>query len=237
MLTMLQLELELRPLYTWAAQTGTDPAGLDRGYLVHSAMRIAFGAAAPQPFSVFGNGTSPRLKVLGYSSSGAEALRSGLALAEPILSQTFPAEGILEKRMPDNWTAGTELAFRVDCCPVTRCTQPDGRKREKDAFLAACDSHPGGGLEREGVYTAWAAAELARDGAAELIHCAMKQFRLFTPVRRKDGGKATRMGRRPRAALDGRLRIRDASAFSDLLARGLGRHRAFGLGMLLLRPA
>ena len=35
----------------------------------------------------------------------------------------------------------------------------------------------------------------------------------------------------------GILTITDAAAFSNLLARGVGRHRAYGYGMLLLRPA
>jgi len=30
--------------------------------------------------------------------------------------------------------------------------------------------------------------------------------------------------------------VRDPTGFAALLARGVGRHRAFGFGMLLLRP-
>ncbi|MFG1478963.1 type I-E CRISPR-associated protein Cas6/Cse3/CasE [Xanthobacter sp. V4C-4] len=36
--------------------------------------------------------------------------------------------------------------------------------------------------------------------------------------------------------LVGTLSVRDAEAFGVLLARGVGRHRAFGYGMLLLSP-
>jgi CRISPR system Cascade subunit CasE len=39
------------------------------------------------------------------------------------------------------------------------------------------------------------------------------------------------------ALVTGTLRVGDAEAFRALLARGLGRHRAFGFGMLLLRRA
>jgi CRISPR system Cascade subunit CasE len=41
---------------------------------------------------------------------------------------------------------------------------------------------------------------------------------------------------RPNAVLEGHLMVRDPVAFRALLARGVGRHRAFGFGMLLLRP-
>ncbi|MGE4554305.1 MAG: type I-E CRISPR-associated protein Cas6/Cse3/CasE [Desulfovibrionaceae bacterium] len=233
-LYMLHLELEPRPLYEWARQGGLDTR--DRGYLVHSAMRAAFGKAAPQPFAVFGNARNPRLKVLGYAERGREALLPGLALAEPVLAATFPEAVLDERALPDRFPAEGEFGFRVECCPVTRCTMPDGKQREKDAFLAACDARPEGGVERADVYVAWLAAELARGGGAELLDGAMQGFQLFTPVRRGDAKGAKGMGRRPRAALTGRLRVREPGAFGALLARGIGRHRAFGLGMLLLRP-
>lgn len=233
-LHMLELELEPRPLYEWTRQIGLSSD--DRGYLVHSAMRAAFGKAAPQPFALFGNARNPKLKVLGYAAGGKASLLPGLALAEPVLTETFPESAIREKLMPPVFSAGTELGFRVECCPVTRCSRPDGKMREKDAFLAACDARPEGGVDRAAVYAAWLAAELARDAAAEMVEGAMRGFRLFTPVRRSDRKGAKGIGNRPRVSLAGVLRVRTPEAFSSLLARGIGRHRAFGLGMLLLRP-
>jgi len=46
---------------------------------------------------------------------------------------------------------------------------------------------------------------------------------------------AGRLG--PDAVFKGVLQIHDADAFNRLLRRGIGRHRAFGFGMLLLKPA
>lgn len=40
----------------------------------------------------------------------------------------------------------------------------------------------------------------------------------------------------PDATLRGCLRIEDGAGFAALLGRGVGRHRAFGFGMLLLTP-
>ena len=37
--------------------------------------------------------------------------------------------------------------------------------------------------------------------------------------------------------MQGVLTITDGGAFASLLARGVGRHRAYGYGMMLLRPA
>ena len=233
-LYMVQLEIAPRRLFEWARHTGV--TATDRGYLVHNAMRIVFGDSAPQPFAVFGNANNPLLKILGYGSTDKAGLHAALSLAEPVLTEAFPSGRILVKEMPARFSAGAKLAFQVECCPVTRNTQ-EGKVREKDAFLAACDANPEGGVERASVYSAWTGAELARDGAAELVACSMKGFRLFTPVRRAGKGKkAVGKGQRPRAWMDGVLRVANPEGFSALLARGVGRHRAFGLGMLLLRP-
>jgi len=42
---------------------------------------------------------------------------------------------------------------------------------------------------------------------------------------------------RPQALLKGVLTVKESNTFNRLLARGIGRHRAFGYGMLLLKPA
>lgn len=49
-------------------------------------------------------------------------------------------------------------------------------------------------------------------------------------------GSRVAMGRRE-AVFEGTLEVRDAASFQGLLARGVGRHRAFGFGMLLLRSS
>ena len=61
----------------------------------------------------------------------------------------------------------------------------------------------------------------------------------FANVRllRKAEGAGRRDFQRPQALLGGILQVQDGDAFHTLLARGIGRHRAFGYGMLLLRPA
>ena len=41
----------------------------------------------------------------------------------------------------------------------------------------------------------------------------------------------------PDVTVDGTLEIIEPEAFANLLIRGVGRHCAFGFGMLLLRPA
>lgn len=102
---------------------------------------------------------------------------------------------------------------------------------------------------REAVYQDWLAARI---GGAATIEAArvsgLRDTRLWRKGMPGEGAAATMQGRaRPtragRAALgrreavfEGVLRVADPHAFATLLARGVGRHRGFGFGMLLLRP-
>ena len=103
---------------------------------------------------------------------------------------------------------------------------------------------------REAVYDAWLSTRLV--GAAimeEARLVAMRDARLWR--RGKPGtGVASTMHGHPRsefagrallgrreAVFEGTLRVRDAALFRKALGSGVGRHRAFGFGMLLLRTA
>jgi DNA polymerase I len=81
---------------------------------------------------------------------------------------------------------------------------------------------------REEIYRTWLAKRLGK--AARLESARMVRFERTKAERRKrlDG---------PDATFHGELTISDGAAFSELLASGLGRHTAYGYGMLLLRPA
>lgn len=64
----------------------------------------------------------------------------------------------------------------------------------------------------------------------------LESFRLATVTRRRHDRSVRRFAR-PDAEFAGVLAIEDGATFSRALARGLGRHRSFGFGMILLRPA
>lgn len=112
-------------------------------------------------------------------------------------------------------------------------SSPQGSSSQPD------DPQPGDGppkLQREAVYHDWLSRQL--QPAARLETARLTRFRLARIFRRTQG--AQRKGSaptRPDAVLTGELSVLDGPAFHRLLARGVGRHRAFGFGMLLLRPA
>jgi CRISPR system Cascade subunit CasE len=132
--------------------------------------------------------------------------------------------------------------------PVVRST--DGRDR--DAFLHAIDPNGEGSgtapeldqgalLERTAIYSEWLDKQLSRNGAARVSQVRVEAFRLTRVVRRErsaeDGKRKTSKTTGPDVTFKGLLQVDDGEAFASLLARGVGRHRAFGFGMLLLRPA
>lgn len=128
---------------------------------------------------------------------------------------------------------------------------------EVDAFLAACekagplaDGNPP--VDREAVYVDWLAARLGAAASFVPGEVEMRLLRRATSRRRVHAkpqsadpnpcGEQARakLGFRqtegPDAVLAGSLTVGDADAFAALLARGVGRHAAFGFGMLLLSP-
>jgi len=95
-------------------------------------------------------------------------------------------------------------------------------------------------VDRAEVYLDWLAAEFDRRGGAALCNAHVSTMKRTMLVRRTsreaDSGRASRAIDGPDVTFTGTLEIIDSDAFTALLARGLGRHRAFGFGMLLLAP-
>ena len=262
-LTMVQMRLGTEGLLRAGRRlrVGWHPARgeLDTGYLVHAILREALGEMAPQPFRLLPAATGGHLVLLGYVRGTGEALVARCAGAKTL-------EGVLQGRvlhkpMPTLFSVGRRYRFEVRCCPVER-TRRDGpedprnpkrplwrKGSEVDAFMVRW-ARVGERPTREQAYVGWLAERLGAGpgnspAAAELVDGAvhLSSFRLTKLFRRTQRGRkgeeerTPRMLVRPEAVIQGELRVVDSEAFADRLARGVGRHRAFGFGMLLLRRA
>ncbi len=240
-LFMVQARFDGRELLRSARQQGLPKNLDDLGYLLHGQLAALFGDLAPKPFQVERRGSA--VEVLGYSPAGKEEL------LEQARTFALPAdlESLLElsaKPMPESWATGRRLGFEVRTCPVVRlssATEHCRAGKEVDAFLAVSFRSPKEkDLDREEIYQEWLTARL--EPAARLVNAKLAQFRRVRLFRRTQGDKGKGQKReglyleRPEALFQGELEITDAQAFSRLLARGVGRHRAFGLGMVLLKP-
>lgn len=254
-LAMIQLTPDMNRLTYWAHGKKLFPprGDDDLGYALHAVLAAAFGPHAPRPFALRHaraggspgrSSTERQLQILGYTAASEDDLRDhAAAFAEPDVAAAVGVAALSAKAMPAAWAAGRRLGFEVRVRPMIR-TDRDGdrdRTRERDAFLKAVDgTPPGGGPSRGDVYAGWLGDRLAAGGATlETAH--LEAFRLARTQRRgaAESGAPRQLrllGFAPDATFTGTLAIRDPDAFAALLARGVGRHRAFGFGMLLLRP-
>jgi CRISPR system Cascade subunit CasE len=241
-LTMLQAEPDLARLVRWADGHGLMPSRAegDVGYALHALLRAVFGDLAPKPFVLLRDPARPA-RLLAYSTHEETALRlQAASFAEPSALAAFGGlDRLAAKRMPESFPEGHRLGFIVRVRPTIRRDRDGDRNktREVDAFLAAVEGlPPGEGPSRGDVYKAWLLRRMS-EGGAGLEQMALDGFHLGE-AQRRDAARVLRLRRAmPEATFSGVLRVTESAAFSALLARGVGRHRAFGFGMLLLRPA
>lgn len=235
-LFMAQLRLDGHEIGRSAQKQKLPRDAQDLGYILHGHLQELFGELAPKPFRSRRVGRD--LEVLGYSSADEPALRAhGATFAEPLALRSL--QQLAVKAMPARWEPGQRLGFEVRACPVVRKSSATATRSagvEVDAFLAAADqaaeNEP---PSRPKVYRGWLEGQLA--GAARLLEVELDQFQLTKLCRRTQGSdRRFRVLQRPEAQFRGELEVSNGEAFAQLLARGVGRHRAFGFGMLLLRP-
>lgn len=247
-LNLIHCQPDPRKFVLWASRRGWLPPGGDLGYAFHAALGEVFGARAPRPFYY----RDERAGLLAYSTSSADEVREASALCQaPGLADALGLDagphgsGLSVRTFPTQWTPGRVFGFEVRVRPVQRSKDDERRSgREVDAFTIR-HGHAGseGELRRESVYAEWLGSQFASTGAAVLVEAHMTRFRLSSVIRRTQAGSGDGKPRQarvitgPDAVFSGHLRVEDADAFARLLARGVGRHRAFGFGMLLLKPA
>jgi CRISPR system Cascade subunit CasE len=128
-------------------------------------------------------------------------------------------------------------------CPVARLVNAGNGHHggaEVDVFLARSFSVGSNGtLSREDVYRDWLTGRLA-DTTVCGVHvvqvriAALSRTRL---VRRTQGAeRQAKTLERPDVHFEGDLIVEDGNAFIRLLARGVGRHKAFGFGAMMVVP-
>lgn len=238
------VKVPLRPekLIAIARRRALPLRDLDEGYLCHCIMREMWQGRAPSPFVLRRNGRT--LDVWGYSGSDARALVDhARVFGDPsLLAAIDNLDYVASKRMP-RFDVGRRLGFFLRACPVVRLARPtNGHKvgAEVDAFLGRCFS---AGREvavsREQVYREWI---IGKVNQSEMTGVVVDQVRVSAMsrervVRRTQGTerKAKRL-ERPDVRFEGELVVVNGERFPDWLAHGVGRHRAFGFGAVILVP-
>lgn len=201
------------------------------GYVLHAWLAAMFGPLGPKPF----RWDDRRQELLGYCRQPASAFAEHAQLFAKLQDWAVLVPATLtSKPMPGSWRAGQRLQAEVRVCPVTR--RDDG---EKDVFLRAVDQLGDDVPPRGEVYADWFRRQWGDCVVFERLdllgHSRVKLLRRGQVV--EGGGRAAKSLERPQAVFSAVLTIRDGATFGHLLQRGVGRHRAFGYGMVLLQPA
>jgi CRISPR system Cascade subunit CasE len=246
MLYLIRLPILLPALHRWAGERGIGwtaegceiNTSFDEGRALHHLLSESFGKGVLQPFRLFAAPGKNQANLYAYSSLDkselAETLRA-CALPE-VLSICNPA-ALEVKEMPEDWREGRRLGFETRLRPVRRLLKPCGKfpkGAEVDVFLVEAlrrfpEKPPEADeLKREDVYRQWLAERLG--GAVELESVRLERFS------RHRAARTGRANQGPDALMRGDLIVRDPTLFAERLAKGVGRHTAYGFGMLLIRP-
>lgn len=247
-LHLVQAHVDMAAFNRWAGDRGwTSPAkrgagSFDEGLALHHLTAEMFGERALRPFRLL---VPPRARtgnLYAYATRPGDELRK-LAEVQAMPDQiaVLPPDRLLTKPMPEDFSAGQRIGFDLRLRPVRRLKTSLGERfgagSEVDAFVVeALRKYAGdetgmaaAGRTREAVYLDWLAERL--DPAAGLDRSATRlhAFRRSRVVR---NGMAQEG---PEAVVHGTLTVTDPLQFADVLRRGVGRHCAYGYGMMLLR--
>ena len=249
---LIHVSFSMRAFNRWVGDRGLIRRGaFDEGYALHVLLAAMFGKAVLQPFRVFASDRRPGAALYAYADVDDEALRhTAAAAAPPDCLAVIDPQKMRSKRMPPAFEPGRRLGFDIRLRPVRRlredltASQPDqllAKGAEVDAFrLEAIRRFPRGGADpgaaaakngvtRQSVYAEWFAERFG--DAVTVEQCNLVAFRRSRAIRGTGRGPEG-----PDATLHGTLTVSKPEVFARILRNGVGRHRAYGYGMLLLRP-
>ena len=238
--SMMRADIDVRSFYRWAGARGMisrnafDP-GLRHALPSGRAASVTWRQSRSES-SCRGIGGAHAGRSTATATPAQLSIRSAaLTFACPLQSQILPASRIDSKPMPTSWQKGLRLGFEVLVRPVVRCARgSENSGREIDAFQAVAERQPKGRMkrDREEVYSDWLSDRLAQRGVC-LEEARLVSFQRVRVVRKV----RSHASEGPDAVMRGSITVTEPSKFADLVARGIGRHRAYGYGMILLRPA
>ena len=250
-LNLIRVPVAIHHLARWAGERGwvrrrSGIVGFDEGRALHHLIGEVFGPDAFGPFRLLVPPRCTRGNLYAYSTLNAEELREAASVqAWPDHLGILSLDGLAGKPMPHVWRVGQRLGFDLHTRPVRRLRHDletsSGKIRkgqEIDAFLLEAlrrypdvpDGMVQGNRIRQAVYLDWLSERLGSAAQLDLSASRLARFRRVRVARGDRGPEG------PDATIHGSLTVNDPVSFAALLARGVGRHRAYGYGMLLLRP-
>lgn len=246
-LQLLSLPLDLGAMEALGRERGLVPMRgalpvIDSGALLHSFLGEVFGDGAVRPFRVVLTRGAPLAQLYGYSLLGENALHEACSVsAPPEHARVLGLDRLRVRTMPQNWYLGQRVGFDVRVRPMARlgrALRARGRffRAGAEVDVAVVDALCEGRQPHRELGARWPSyfAWLERRfGAAVRLESRACRGARYGRLRAVRAGVVS-VG--PDLTVFGNLEIVDPDGFESLLRRGVGRHCAFGHGMLLLRP-
>ena len=238
-------------LARWSAERGwvrrgANVAGFDEGRALHHLLDELFGPRVFRPFRLLVATGGRVANLYGYSAQNHLDLREATRIhGMPEHTAVVSPNRLESKEMPVVWKEGRRMGFDLRVRPVRRLQSSlsAGGKTfrkgaELDAFLVEalrrhpdnCDGMMENERSRQDVYVDWLDARLGEAARLKRSETRLAHFRRIRVSRGSQGPEG------PDATFHGVLTIKNPDLFGSLLSNGVGRHRAYGYGMLLLRP-
>ena len=232
-LQMIRAEISVNDFHRWmGGKRLADP-----DHAMHCLLTESFGELAPKPFRLIIPRDQSTGFLYGYGTADAEAMKETANIhADPLQCQAMPLSRLESKPVASIWKTGKRLGFEVRIHPTRRVRRPIGNNgkthiAEYDAFMMQALDSRKETRKREDVYRDWLSERLQRNGGARLESARLKSFQRVRAFRKHHA----RHIEGPDALMQGTLVVGDPAAFMELLKHGVGRHRAYGYGMLLLK--
>ena len=244
--------VDMRGFNRWAADRGFVRRGtFDEGFALHVLLSGTFGKAALKPFRLFSSDRQRTGTLYAYADRDSTSLRDTAdTVATPDCLAALDVRRLLSKEMRTDYYPGQRLGFDIRLRPVRRLHREiaDGhglafpKGSEVDAFLAqvlhdatgpASDAarNERSSARREAIYLGWLDERLGDAAEIDTAHCRLAAFRRSRAIRGDGLGPEG-----PDATIHGVLTVRNPEQFANCVKNGVGRHKAYGFGMLLLRP-
>lgn len=240
-LSLVRLEPDPDRFAAWAAKRRFLPErGGDLGYAIHAAFAATLGSLAPKPFYWRQRDRNDPIALYGYTGHTPETIAEAARIPslDPDVGDALGIGQLTARAMPMDWQAGRILAFETRVRPVVRQNRDGDRNRFREVDVAAhiASQVDGPPPEKARAYCDWVARQFA--GAATVTGAEVTAMRSTVCLRRphRDGRRSPVPIDGPDVVVTGTVHITDPAAFAGLIGRGLGRHRSFGFGMVLLAP-
>lgn len=237
---MNRLLFDTKRFFDFAARRGLLNGESDSGYAVHSLLGELFQDLAPKPFFI-SNWDKRFFTLLFYSDSTREDFMNQARLfSDPSCYSVVDWDRFDQKPLPEKWNPGLKLGFDVRVCPVKRKKAVEGFRTQNgaeiDAYLSYLENRDKDQAiqTRFQVYEEWVRKQL-EESEVKCLKIETKSFKLISLQRRNNEREIKSYITRPEAFVNGVIEIINPESFSQLMKRGIGRHRAFGFGMILLK--